>query len=134
MPPPLRDMHHRDTRILAAGAGRLEVIRLLARPPAPVAEPTARLRIQQFLYNRALNEAIAGNMRQLKSAAKIEYLGEFAGDSALAKGKGEARPGTQKASPETKAGAAAADAQGKAPSKKAQAQQEGTDRGARGLR
>lgn len=73
-------------------ASGLTVVHVIASQPAPVDEATAGPRIAQFLFNRAASDAIAADMKALKAAAKIEYLGEFAEDlgAAQAKAKAEA--------------------------------------------
>jgi EpsD family peptidyl-prolyl cis-trans isomerase len=63
------------------------VIRVAAAKLEPVDEKTATPRIQQYLANRRAREAIDNELKQLKAGAKIEYLGEFAGDAAAAEAK-----------------------------------------------
>lgn len=82
--PKLHAMKEGDMRLVDAGAGRLQVVRLLASRTVPVDEATAGPRIQQFLFNRRASEALAKEMKEVRSAAKIEYRGEFAADSSKA--------------------------------------------------
>jgi len=98
--PKLQQMKDGDVQVFDSGNNR-QVIRLVASQAGPVDEATATPRIQQFLFNRSSSEAVAKEMKQLKEQAKVEYLGEFAGDAAAA----EAKAKTQA---EVKAKAAAA--------------------------
>lgn len=66
---------------LLDGGERLVVVRVVATKPAPVDETKAAPAIQQYLFNRRSNEVIAEEMKRLKSAAKIEYVGEFSGNA-----------------------------------------------------
>lgn len=84
MLPWVHAMKDGEIQLIDEGGGRFQVIRLAASRPAPMDEATATPRIQQFLFNRALGEAIDREMKQLKSAARIEFLGEFAADAAAA--------------------------------------------------
>lgn len=54
------------------------VMRVAASQPAPVDEAAASPRIQVFLTNERNQGAINDKFKQLKTAAKIEYQGEFA--------------------------------------------------------
>ena len=76
----LRDMQKMkegDTRIFESG-GHLTMLRVLAVRPAPLDESTAAPRIEQFLFNRKLREAIAAELKHLREKSNIEYTGEFA--------------------------------------------------------
>lgn len=77
-----------EIRLLESG-GRLIVVRVVATKAAPVDEAKAAPAIQQYLFNRRSGEVIAEEMKRLKAEAKIEYVGEFAGDA----------PAPQKAEP-----------------------------------
>jgi EpsD family peptidyl-prolyl cis-trans isomerase len=77
MLPRLGGMKDGEIRVLE-GAGRLVVVRVVATKPAPVDEAKAAPAIQQFLFNRRSGEVIAEEIKRLKGAAKIEYVGEFA--------------------------------------------------------
>lgn len=81
----LHAMKDGEIQLFDEGGGRFQVIRVAATKPAPVDEATATPRIQQFLFNRSLGEAIDREMKRLKAAARIEYLGEFAGTPAAVK-------------------------------------------------
>lgn len=60
----------------------ITVMRLAASQSAPVTEAVAIPRVQQFLGNQRAGEAAASDLKQLKSAAKITYMGEFAESAA----------------------------------------------------
>jgi EpsD family peptidyl-prolyl cis-trans isomerase len=68
--------------------GALSVIRVAAAQTVPIDEATASQRIQQFLFNRRLSEAVNKEMKQVKGAAKIQYFGEFAGAEGAKPGGG----------------------------------------------
>jgi EpsD family peptidyl-prolyl cis-trans isomerase len=88
--PKVQAMKQGEIQLFDAGGGRFQVIRVVASRADPVDEATATPRIQQFLFNRRSIEVIAKEMKQIKEQAKIEYVGEFAGDAAEAKAKAEA--------------------------------------------
>jgi EpsD family peptidyl-prolyl cis-trans isomerase len=77
MLPRLQGMKDGDIQVLESGE-RLIVVRVVATKPAPVDEAKAAPAIQQFLFNRRSSEVIAEEIKRLKGAAKIEYVGEFA--------------------------------------------------------
>ncbi len=79
--PRLQAMKEGEMQLFERGAGKIQVIRVVAAKPAPVDEATAAPRIQQFLFNRRVNEALVKEMKQVRDAAKIKYLGEFAGNA-----------------------------------------------------
>ncbi len=88
--PKVQAMKQGEIQLFDAGGGRFQVIRVMASSADPMDEATATPRIQQFLFNRRSIEVIAKEMKQIKEQAKIEYVGEFAGDAAEAKAKAEA--------------------------------------------
>ncbi len=53
-------------------------MRLVSSQTAPVDEATALPRIEQFLANQRATEAVAANIKQLRTDATVTYLGEFA--------------------------------------------------------
>ncbi len=63
---------------LIEGPQMLYVMRVPASQSAPVDEITAKPRIQQFLQNQRNGKAVGEEMKKLKDAAKIEYVGDFA--------------------------------------------------------
>jgi EpsD family peptidyl-prolyl cis-trans isomerase len=62
--------------------GGAQVINLAASRSEPVTLDRARPAIEQFLLNERKRKLIADDMAALRSAAKIEYVGEFAADAA----------------------------------------------------
>lgn len=62
----------------------VSMVRLVASQQAPVAEKDALPRIEQFLNNQRASEAVAANLKQLRAATKITYMGEFAQTDAAA--------------------------------------------------
>jgi EpsD family peptidyl-prolyl cis-trans isomerase len=88
--PKLQEMKDGAIRLVEAGDGRVDVIRIVASKPAPVDEATAMPRIQQFLFNQRSREAVAREMKRLKDKAQIAYVGEFAGGAAAAEAKAKA--------------------------------------------
>jgi len=85
--PKLQAMNPGDIRLIGTSTGHFQVIRLVAFEAAPIDEATAGPRIQQFLFNQRAREAIAKEMKRIRSEAKIEYLGEFASTMAAKKPK-----------------------------------------------
>lgn len=69
---------------LIDGPQQTYVMRVVASQLAPVDEPTAKARIQQFLQNQANAKAVGEEMKKLKDAAKIEFIGDFAAMAAAA--------------------------------------------------
>jgi len=76
--PKLQLMKEGETQLFATGGSRFRLIRVVAFQAAPVDEVTAAPRIRQFLSNRNSAEVIAKGMKEIRSFATIEYLGEFA--------------------------------------------------------
>jgi EpsD family peptidyl-prolyl cis-trans isomerase len=68
---------------IAAPEG-LKVIHVRAARPAPVTLEQARGAIEQFLLNDRRRNTIEADIKTLRSAAKIEYLGKFAEPAATA--------------------------------------------------
>ena len=80
MLPVLKQMNDGEMRVLERG-GRSHVVRLVASKLAPMDEETARPRIEKFLANQRAGELMAEEMKRLRSQARIEYVGEFAGET-----------------------------------------------------
>lgn len=66
------------------------VMRLVASRSQPVTEVQALPTIKTFLFNQRSTEAIKLAKADMKTKAKIEYFGEFAGGEAVYKAKAEA--------------------------------------------
>jgi EpsD family peptidyl-prolyl cis-trans isomerase len=79
--PRMQGMKAGEMQVFESG-DRLYVVRLAAAQPAPVDEATARPRIQQFLSNRRLSEAISQAVKNMREKSNIEYMGEFAAGTA----------------------------------------------------
>jgi EpsD family peptidyl-prolyl cis-trans isomerase len=62
--------------------GGAQVIHLAESRSEPVTLERARPAIEQFLLNERKRKLVADDMAALRSAAKIEYVGEFAADAA----------------------------------------------------
>ncbi len=56
----------------------ITLVRVASSQTSPVAEAAALPRIEQFLTNQRASEAVAANIKQLRAASKITYMGEFA--------------------------------------------------------
>lgn len=56
----------------------LTLMRLVAYESSPVSEAVALPRITQFMLNQKINSVVASNLKDMRSATKVEYLGEFA--------------------------------------------------------
>jgi hypothetical protein len=76
--PRMQQMKTGETRLFENGE-RLYLVRLAGTQAAPIEEAAARPRIQQFLVNQRLREAIAADAERLRQKSNIEYAGEFAG-------------------------------------------------------
>lgn len=56
----------------------ITLLRVVSSQSSPVAQEAALPRIEQFLMNQRAGEAVAANIKQLRSSTKITYTGEFA--------------------------------------------------------
>ena len=65
-----------------ARPGGAQVVHLAASRAQPVSLQQATPAIEQFLLNERKRKLIADDMQALRSAAKIEYAGDFAADAA----------------------------------------------------
>lgn len=55
----------------------ITVVRLASSQSSPVAEAAASARIEQFLSNQRASEAVGAKIKELRTATKITYMGEF---------------------------------------------------------
>lgn len=62
--------------------GGLQVVYIAGSRSQPVAAPQATPAIEQFLVNERKRRLIADDVQAMRSAAKIEYVGDFAADAA----------------------------------------------------
>ena len=99
--PKLQTMKDGEIRVIESN-GRLYVFRVAGSKLAPVDEKTATPRIQQFLFNQRSREVVTAEIKRLKGAANIEYVGEFSGGAAAAAEKAKAEADA-KAAAEAKA-------------------------------
>jgi len=67
---------------LVAGPTGTQLVALLASQSQPVTEEQARPAIEQILVAERKRKLIEDDMKQMRSAAKIEYFGKFAEDRA----------------------------------------------------
>jgi len=84
---------------LIEGPQMFYVMRVLASQSGPVDEATAKPRIQQFLQNQRNTKAVGEEIKKLKEAAKIEYVGDFATAAAPAAAAAPANPAPVAAAP-----------------------------------
>jgi|SRR5882672_2140764 len=89
--PEMQKMKDGEIRVFDDGE-RLNVIRVAASRPAPVDEAGATPFIQQFIFNRQLNETIGKQIQSLRDKSNIEYMGEFSGKAKDAAAKPKAAP------------------------------------------
>jgi len=75
------------------------VVRVVSSQQAPVAEAAALPRIEQFLINQRAGDAVAANIKQLRSTTKITYMGEFDGSAAAAPAAPAPTPAPVEAAP-----------------------------------
>ncbi|XVJ69092.1 MAG: peptidyl-prolyl cis-trans isomerase, EpsD family [Rhizobacter sp.] len=53
------------------------LVRVTSSEPAPISEADAYTRIEQYLMNKRMSEAVATNLKQLRTTTKIAYVGDF---------------------------------------------------------
>ncbi len=99
--PKLQTMKDGEIRVIENN-DQLYVFRLAGSKRAPVTEAQASSRIQLFLFNQQAREAVTAEIKRLKGAANIEYVGEFSGGAAAAADKAKVEA-EAKAKAETKA-------------------------------
>lgn len=75
--PRMATLHDGQTAVIDAPQV-VYVMHLVSSRAAPVDEVAAKPRIQQFLQNQRNSKAVAEEMKKLRDAAKIEYVGDFA--------------------------------------------------------
>jgi EpsD family peptidyl-prolyl cis-trans isomerase len=88
--PALQTMKDDEIRVFEIG-GRMNVIHVVATQAAPMDEATATPRIQQYLFNERVREAVVREMKRIKDQSKVVYLGEFASEAAAAEAKAKAQ-------------------------------------------
>jgi hypothetical protein len=65
-----------------ARPGGAQILNLAASRAQPVALAQATPAIEQFLLNERKRKIVGDDLQALRSAAKIEYMGDFAADAA----------------------------------------------------
>ncbi len=70
--------------LLSANANGATVVVLVGSRPQPVDDAKSRPAIEQFLLNERKRELIGKDMRAMRAAATVEYLGKFANAGASA--------------------------------------------------
>jgi EpsD family peptidyl-prolyl cis-trans isomerase len=88
--PVVQTLSQGEIRLFVLGEDRYQVLRVVNSREAPVDEATAAPRIQQFLANQQSTQVLTTEMKRVRQAAEIEYLGEFVAASANATATGEA--------------------------------------------
>ena len=88
--PVAQTLNQGEIRLFVLGDDRYQVLRVVNSREAPVDEETAAPRIQQFLANQQSTQLLTTEMKRVRQAAEIEYLGEFAASSNNAAATGEA--------------------------------------------
>lgn len=87
--PKMQSMKDGEIRLIEMNE-RIYVLRLVGSKTVPVTEAQATPRIQQFLFNQRSKEIATAELKRLKDAANIEYVGEFTGGAAAAAEKAKA--------------------------------------------
>lgn len=80
----------------------ITLIRVVSSQLSPVAEAAGLPRIEQFLTNQRASEAVTASIKQLRSTAKIEYMGEFVKTEGNAAAAPAGAPSVQSAAAEDK--------------------------------
>lgn len=70
--------------MLVPTPGGAQIIVLASSKSAPIDEAGARQAIEQFLLNERKRQLIEKDLKDMRAAAKIEYVGKFAEDAASA--------------------------------------------------
>lgn len=78
----------------------ITLLRITSTQSVPLSAAEAAPRIESFLANQRMAQAVASNLKQLRSSTKIAYLGDFAkaGDPALGTAAATASTNTPSAS------------------------------------
>jgi EpsD family peptidyl-prolyl cis-trans isomerase len=76
--PVLAKMNQGETIVNTTPAG-MQVVVLAGSQSQPVDEVRAKPAIEQFLWNERKRKVIADDMKSLRAAAKVQYVGKFSG-------------------------------------------------------
>ena len=76
----LKQLHvTKDGQSIVIGAPQtVTLLRVVSSQVAPINEAAALPRIEQFMGNQRASEAVAAKIKELRAAAKITYMGDFA--------------------------------------------------------
>jgi EpsD family peptidyl-prolyl cis-trans isomerase len=74
------------------------IAQILSSKEAPVDATKAKPVIERFLLNKSRNDAVQAELKRVKDAMKVTYLGEFAAGADVAKPAQPAKPTTDDAS------------------------------------
>jgi len=97
--PKLNQMKDGQTLVMAAGSN-LQILQLVASQEQPVTEDKAAPAIERFLLNQKRSELAQAEVKKLRDAAKIEYVGAFA-DAAETAPAPAAQPAQPQVKPDT---------------------------------
>lgn len=96
--------------ILGPTANGVQVVVLAGSRSQPVSEEQARPAIEQYLLNERKRKLVEEDMKAMRAAAKVEYLGKFAGGAASAPaGAAPAQPAPAPAAAPASAGLSSSD-------------------------
>ncbi len=90
--------------ILAPNANGVQVVLLAGSRSQPVSEEQARPAIEQYLLNDRKRKLVEDDMKAMRAAAKVEYMGKFAVAAASAPAAAAATPAAAAASTGLSAG------------------------------
>lgn len=93
--------------MVVPAANGVQVVLLAGSRSQPVSEEQARPAIEQYLLNERKRKLVEDDMKALRTAAKIEYIGKFA--EAAASAPPAAAPGAAPAAPAASSGLSASD-------------------------
>lgn len=96
--------------ILGPTANGVQVVVLAGSRSQPVSEEQARPAIEQYLLNERKRKLVEEDMKAMRAAAKVEYLGKFAGGASSAPaGAAPAQPAPAPAAAPASAGLSSSD-------------------------
>lgn len=75
--PRLARARNGEVEFIEGPNGGANIIKVISSQPAPVDEKAARPSIEKFLTNRKRDELVRAEVKRLRDAAKIQYVGEF---------------------------------------------------------
>ena len=80
--------------MVVPSANGVQVVLLVGSRSQPVSEEQARPAIEQYLLNERKRKLVEDDLKAMRAAAKIEYVGKFAEAAASAPASAGAAPGT----------------------------------------